>query len=93
MISTENSLPEIPSNALIVSWAELGTGSITYYASRDNGTTYTQILMTEIGTESGSVKIYKGYSTISSQPSGISGRVRVNITGNAELYAWGALFD
>ena len=52
----------------------LGTGAITYYVSRDNGTTWT-------------VCTKETVTSISSQPSGTQLKWKAVITGNAELNA------
>jgi hypothetical protein len=68
----------VPTYGYVVADETLGIGTITYYISRDNGTTYTQCTKDTL-------------TTISSQPSGTSMKLKVVITGNASLnaVAWG----
>lgn len=68
----------VPVSAYIVADASLGTGTITYYISRDGGTTFTQCTLEQL-------------TDISSQPSGTSIVVKVIINGDAILnaIAWG----
>jgi hypothetical protein len=66
------------SKVVVESIEILGTGTITYFISRDNGTTYTQCIPDTI-------------TDISIQPVGTSMVIQAVITGNAELsaIAWG----
>lgn len=68
----------ILTKAVIEAVQTLGTGTITYYISRDGGTTFTECPLGEL-------------TYISSQPSGTSIVPKVVITGNSELHAiaWG----
>ena len=75
----------LPRRANLISWADLGTGSIDYWASRDGGTTWTTVTMTEEATESGTTKIYSGFADLTSQPEGTDMRWKARITGNAAL--------
>lgn len=51
------------------------TGSIAYFASRDNGVTWTPIMKDAM-------------ASMSSQPQGTQLRIKAEITGEAELLAW-----
>jgi len=64
--------------AVIEAIESLGTGSITYYISRDGGTTFTACTLDTV-------------TDISAQPSGTSIVLKAVISGNAELLAvaWG----
>jgi hypothetical protein len=75
----------LPRRANLISWADHGTGSVAYWASRDGGTTWTSVTMTEQATESGATKIYSGYADITSQPAGTDMRWKAQISGNAVL--------
>jgi hypothetical protein len=77
----------LPKRVNLISWADIGTGSLTYYGSRDAGTTWTEVTMTEQATESGDLKIYSGYADISAQPAGTDMKWKVVVGGNAQLHA------
>ena len=66
--------------AVIEAIKTLGTGTITYYISRNGGTTFTQCTEDAV-------------TDISAQPSGTNIVVKAVITGNAELsaIAWGGI--
>ncbi len=85
VVSEEFESNVLAKRANLVSWADLGTGSIDYWASRDNGTTWTPVTMTEQATESGTMKIYSGFADLNSQPEGTIMRWKARITGNAVL--------
>lgn len=74
VISTTFSEPAAPSEAIVIGSQTLGTGSITYYVSRNNGTNWTQCTNEQV-------------CNLSSQPSGTQIRWKASITGNAELDA------
>lgn len=74
VISSAYSEPVAPTEAMVVADETLGTGSITYYVSRDNGTTWTQCAKETV-------------TNISSQPSGTQVKWKAAISGNAELNA------
>jgi hypothetical protein len=74
VISNAYTEPTAPTEALVTADETLGTGSITYYVSRDNGTTWTTCPKETV-------------TSISSQPSGTQLKWKVAITGNAELNA------
>ncbi len=76
VISNAYAVSTVPTEAIVIPDETLGTGSITYYVSRDNGTTWT-VCTKEIVTN------------ISSQPSGTQVKWKAVITGNAELNAIG----
>lgn len=63
-----------PTQAMVIPSETLNAGSITYYVSRDNGTTWTTCPKETL-------------TSISSQPSGTQLKWRAVITGNAELEA------
>ncbi len=75
----------LPRRANLISWADLGTGSIDYWASRDNGVTWTPVTMTQQATESGDLKIFSGFADLTSQPEGTTMRWKARINGNAIL--------
>jgi hypothetical protein len=68
----------VPTYAYVTADETLGTGSITYYMSRDNGTTYTQCAKNTL-------------IDISSQPSNLYMKLKAVISGNAILnsISWG----
>jgi hypothetical protein len=66
--------PIAPTEAMIVPDETLNTGSITYYVSRDNGTTWTAATKNTV-------------TNISSQPTGTQLKWKAVINGNAELNA------
>ncbi len=72
VVSNAYSEPSAPSAALVIADETLGTGSITYYVSRDNGTTWTQCTK-------------ESYCSLAAQPSGTQLKWKVTVTGNAEL--------
>lgn len=74
VISNAFNEPVAPTEAMVVADETLGTGSITYYVSRDNGTTWTQCTKDTV-------------TSISSQPSGTQLKWKAVITGNSELNA------
>lgn len=69
-----SSFPEsvVPSEAFVIADETLGSGTITYYVSRDNGTTWTQCNKEVV-------------TNIASQPSGTQLKWKAEITGDAEL--------
>lgn len=72
VISTAFAEPSVPTTAMVIADETLGTGTITYYVSRDNGTTWTQCTKETV-------------TSISAQPSGTQLKWKAVITGNAEL--------
>ncbi len=74
VISTAYSETTAPAEAMVIASETLNSGSITYYVSRDNGTTWTACTKETV-------------TSISSQPSGTNVRWKAVITGNAELEA------
>lgn len=74
VISNAYSQAAAPVEAMVMADETLGTGSITYSVSRDNGTTWTQCAKETV-------------TSISSQPSGTQLKWKAAITGNAELNA------
>ena len=76
VISNAYSEPTAPTEAMIVADETLGTGSIAYYVSRDNGTTWTACTKETV-------------TNISAQPTGTQLKWKAVITGNAELNSIG----
>lgn len=74
VISTAFSESAAPAEAMIIADETLNTGSIDYYVSRDNGTTWTQANLEEV-------------TDISGQPSGTQVRWKAVIEDDAELDA------
>ncbi len=74
VISNAFTTASTPTEAIVVADEALGTGSITYYVSRDNGTTWTACTKETV-------------TSINSQPSGTQLKWKAVITGNAELNA------
>ncbi len=74
VISNAYAEPVPPTEAIVIADETLGTGSITYSVSRDNGTTWTQVTK-------------ETTTNISSQPSGTQLKWKAVITGDAELNA------
>lgn len=81
---------------VLVSYATLGTGTITYAVSRDGGTTFTNATMTTLSVDksilaSGAYDSTQYYSDvdISAQPAGTAMKIRATVTGDAKLYGWG----
>ncbi|OGW69575.1 MAG: hypothetical protein A2036_04290 [Omnitrophica bacterium GWA2_50_21] len=74
VVSNVYSEASAPTQAMVIADETLGTGSITYYISRDNGTTWTQCTKETV-------------TSISSQPSGTQLKWKAVINGNAELNA------
>jgi len=74
VISNAYSEPSAPAEVIVTADETLGTGSITYYVSRDNGTTWTQCTKETL-------------TNISAQPSGTQLKWKASITGDAELNA------
>ncbi len=74
VISNAYSEATAPTQAMVIADETLGTGSITYYVSRDNGTTWTQCTKETV-------------TSISGQPSGTQLKWKAVINGNAELNA------
>ena len=74
VISNAYSESSVPAEAIVTADETLGTGSITYYVSRDNGTTWTSCAKDTV-------------TNISAQPSGVQLKWKAVITGNAELNA------
>jgi len=75
---------------VLISYATLGTGTITYAVSRDGGTTFTTATMTTLPVDAG-ISYTQFYSDvdISAQPAGTAMKIRATITGDAKLYGWG----
>ncbi len=76
VVSNAFSQSSAPSELILVADETLGTGSINYYASRNNGTDWTQCSNEAV-------------CDISSQPTGSQLRWKATISGNAELDAIG----
>ncbi|OGW69577.1 MAG: hypothetical protein A2036_04300 [Omnitrophica bacterium GWA2_50_21] len=74
VISNVYSESSAPTEAMIIADETLNTGSITYYVSRDNGTTWTQCTKETI-------------TSISGQSSGTQVKWKAVINGDAELNA------
>ena len=74
VISNTYSQSTVPSEAMVIADETLGAGTITYYVSRDGGTSWTQCNKETV-------------TNISSQPSGTQVAWKAVITGNAELNA------
>jgi Neuraminidase (sialidase) len=74
VISNAYSEPVAPTEAMVIADETLNGGTITYYVSRDNGTTWTTCTKETM-------------TNISSQPSGTQLKWKVTMTGNAELNA------
>ncbi len=74
VISTAYSESTAPKEAMVIADETLNTGSISYYVSRDNGTTWTSCPKETV-------------TSISSQPSGTQLKWKAVINGNAELNA------
>lgn len=74
VISNAYTQATAPTTALITADETLGTGSITYSVSRNNGTTWTTCTKETV-------------TSISSQPTGTQLKWKAAITGNAELNA------
>lgn len=72
VISKKFTEASVPSEAMIIAEETLGSGSITYSVSRDDGTTWTALTKETV-------------TDISSQPSGMDVRWKAVITGDAEL--------
>jgi len=72
VVSNAFSEPVAPTEAIVIADETLNTGTITYYVSRDNGTTWTQCPKETV-------------ANISSQPSGTQLRWKAVITNDAEL--------
>jgi hypothetical protein len=79
----------------LVSYATLGTGTITYAVSRDGGTTFTDATVTTLSADA-SIAISGTLATqfyadvdISAQPAGTAMKIRATVTGDAKLYGWG----
>ncbi|MEK7765456.1 MAG: hypothetical protein AAB368_04380, partial [bacterium] len=94
IISTATTAKVTPIKVNFAGWINLGaSGTATAAASRDNGTTWTQIPLTLQATETGSIKIYSGNTDISSQPTGTAMRWKVTLTVDAKLYASGLWWE
>lgn len=74
VISQRYTQTSVPTEAMIIADETLGTGSITYSVSRDDGTTWTPCTKETV-------------TSISTQPSNTQVRWKAVITGNAELNA------
>jgi hypothetical protein len=66
--------PAVPTEAMVIADETLGTGSITYYVSRNDGINWTQCTKETV-------------TSISAQPSGTQLKWKAVITGNAQLNA------
>jgi hypothetical protein len=87
VLSEDQVANTLPNRISLVSWADVGTGSLLYYGSRDGGTTWTEVPMTQQATESGDIKIYSGFADLTSQPEGTTMKWKVIIGGEAQLHA------
>jgi len=74
VISTAFTEPTAPTEAILTASQALGTGSITYYVSRNNGTNWTQCTNEQV-------------CSLTGQPTGTQLRWKASISGNAELDA------
>jgi hypothetical protein len=75
---------------VLISYATLGTGTITYAVSRDSGATFTTATMTTLSVDAGiTYTQYYSEVDISAQPAGTAMKIRATITGDATLYGWG----
>jgi len=75
---------------VLISYATLGSGTITYAVSRDGGTTFTNATMTTLAVDVGlTYTQFYADVDISAQPAGTSMKIRATITGDAKLYGWG----
>jgi hypothetical protein len=72
VISNAYSEPTAPAEAIVIADETLNTGAITYYVSRDSGTTWTQCTKETL-------------TSISSQPTGTQLKWKAVISGDAEL--------
>jgi len=74
IVSTVYSVFSAPTEAMVTADETLGAGSVTYYVSRDNGTTWTECAKDTV-------------TSISAQPTGTQLKWKAVITGDAELNA------
>ena len=83
LVSNAQTAQAQPDTARITVFDEPSTGSTTAntdikaYASRDNGTTYTQITLTDDGEYESGKKLLSGSADISGQPAGTSMRYKI----------------
>lgn len=76
IVSTPDVVGSTPVRIFFVAEDQLNSGSITYYVSRDDGATWSEI-------SSGALL------DVSGQPSGSSVRAKAIISGDAEILGWG----
>jgi len=95
LISDTFTADEQPDDARIIIFEE-DVDSITLntdikaYASRDDGTTWTQITLSDEGTYSGTKRILSGTADISGQPSGTNMKYKIETLNNKNLKLHGA---
>ena len=92
LISNSVTATSVPTDANVVFWGDKGDGDIVVSVSRDDGATYSEVTESEVGAESGSIKVYQGEVDISGQPSDTDMLMKAVLTGTARLYAWGVLW-
>lgn len=80
LVSTAEELDAVPSRLLFSAEEQLNNGAITYYASRDGGTTWLEISKDQV-------------IELDELPTGTSLRIKAVITGDAKLLAWGWAWD
>jgi hypothetical protein len=75
-------------DTILVMWEEnLGTGTVTFYISRDGGTTWTEATSPSSYTSPVGTAKYK-LVDVSAQPSGTTLKLKSSITGDAQLESW-----
>ncbi|MBI5151721.1 MAG: LamG domain-containing protein, partial [Candidatus Pacebacteria bacterium] len=82
-----------PTKAWLSALADVGTGTLTYSVSRNDGATWSTVSMTDQGLDTGTIHIYSGLADLSSQTPGTKMRWKVIITGNAKLYGLGMRWE
>lgn len=76
VVSKPELVPLSPSMVFFTAQENLGSGSITYWVSRDDGVTWNQLNKDDL-------------TDISGQPQGTQIRIKAVITGDAQLLGWG----
>ena len=75
-------------DSVLVMWEENpGTGSVTFYISRDGGTTWTEATSPSSYTSPIGTAKYK-LVDVSAQPSGTTLKLKSTVTGDAQLESW-----